>query len=232
MSLKTYSLESCVINDLEQDAFPTVLRTWNCDSIELPDAGTHFGYVYEGYPHLIFDNFTYPLRPGVYFALPSGGVIRGHNSAGIIATRLNYHGVFSLAGPVEVTGRFAYIDGGTNSPLIPPIMLGDPCLNAMYFPPHINQTMHTHPSYRIGIVVEGEAEFETPDFVTHVKPGTVFLIPANSLHKFRTIDSKLTAVMFHPDSENGFTHRDNPMLKRTIVNGVSAAELPEIQTAI
>jgi hypothetical protein len=38
--------------------------------------------------------------------------------------------------------------------------------------------------------------------------------------------------VFHPDSEGGFTHRDNPMLRRTLVEERSAAELPEIQTPI
>lgn len=45
-------------------------------------------------------------------------------------------------------------------------------------------------------------------------------------------DRPLTIVVFHPDSEGDFTHRDNPMLRRTLVEEGSAAELPEIQTPI
>ncbi len=55
-------------------------------------------------------------------------------------------------------------------------------------------------------------------------------IPANNLHKFRTQEEKLTVVCFHPDSDTGFTHTNHPMLKRTMVEGISAANLPEIQT--
>ncbi|MGB3534220.1 MAG: AraC family ligand binding domain-containing protein [Microcoleaceae cyanobacterium] len=90
--------------------------------------------------------------------------------------------------------------------------------------------MHTHPSYRIGIIVEGSVEIETPKTSTHIESGSIFLIPANSLHKFNIHQQGLTAVMFHPDSNTGYTHQNNPMLKRTIVNGESAANLSEIQT--
>lgn len=112
----------------------------------------------------------------------------------------------------------------------PPILLGDPCLNGMYFPPGINQTMHSHPSYRIGIIVKGSVEIETPEMTTHLESGNIFIIPANCLHKFQIHQQGLTAVMFHPDSDTGFTHQNNPMLKRTIVDGISAANLPHLQT--
>jgi hypothetical protein len=162
--------------------------------------------------------------------LPSQGEIEGKHSAGMIISYLNYRGIFSLGGSLEKTGRLAYIDGGSNSVLIPPILLGDPCLNGMYFPPGINQTMHSHPSYRIGIIVRGSVEIETPERITHLEPGNIFMIPANHLHKFRIHEQGLTAVMFHPDSNTGFTHQNNPMLKRTLINGVSADNIPGIQT--
>lgn len=233
MTLKTYSLQQNTI-DLSQDVFPAILRIWQDHPLELPAGGTHFGYVYQGQPRLSrqADVEAYRLRSGMYFCLPGEGRIEGENSSGIVVTRLNYQGMFSLGGPIEPIGRFAYIDGGTNSLLIQPIMLGDPCLNAMYFPKEVDQTLHTHPSYRIGIVVAGRGELETLETVMNIELGMIFLIPADSLHKFRTIDSNLTVVVFHPDSDTGFTRRDNPMLKRTMVDGVSAAELPQIQTKV
>lgn len=232
MMLETYPLRQNTI-DITQESFPAILRIWQGNSFELPACGTHFGYVYQGLSLLFRQGEeSYRLRSGMYFCLPGEGKIEGETSSGIVITRLNYHGMFSLGGPIEPTGRFAYIDRGTNSLLIPPILRGEPCLNAIYFPPRVDQTLHTHPSYRIGMVVTGRGKLENRKTVIALEPGIIFLISADSLHKFRTIESNLTVVVFHPDSDTGFTHRDNPMLKRTIVNGVSATELPHIQTKL
>jgi AraC-like ligand binding domain len=229
---KTYLLKRDIIEDLSQDRFPATLQTWQHSSLQLPATGTHFGFVYQGYPGLSrqIGGEPYRLHPGMYFCLPGAGTIGGKDSSGIVFTCLNFDGMFSLGGPIEPRGRLAYINGGTSSLLIPPLILGDPCLNAMYFPANADQTLHTHPSYRLGIVVAGRGSFETPETAIDVEAGTVFLIPADSLHKFRTLESPLTIVVLHPDSEIGFTHQNNPMLNRTIVEGVSAAELPQIQT--
>lgn len=233
MTLKASPLQPQTI-DLSQDSFPAILRTWQGNSLELPANGTHFGYIYQGQSLLSRQSEPegYRVRSGMYFCLPGAGRIEGETSSGMVVTRLNYSGMFSLGGPIEPTGRFAYIDGGTSSLLIPPMMCGDPCLNAMYFPPYVDQTLHTHPSYRIGLVVAGQGTLEDWQTVTHLEPGMMFLILANSLHKFRTAERNLTVVVFHPDSDTGFTHRDNPILKRTMVDGVSATELPQIQTQL
>jgi hypothetical protein len=234
MILKTCLLKPNQLEEISQNPFPAILRTWQNHPLELAATGTHFGYVYQGDPHLYrpVDQATYPLYPKMYFGLPGEGRIDGSDSAGIVITLLQYQGMFSLGGPIEAKGRFAYIDGGTSSLLVPPIMLGDPCLNAMYFPPGIDQTLHTHPSYRIGIVVSGAGELKTDHDVRHLEPGMIFLIPADHLHKFCTVSSPLTVVVFHPDSDIGFTHQNNPMLKRTIVDGISATELPQIHTKL
>jgi len=207
---------------------------WNGESIQLSDTGTHFGFVYSGNPVLYRSagSQDYKLHPGMYFSIPGEGWISGENSSGLLVTYSTFKGVFLIGGAIESIGRLGYINGGTDNVLIPPVMQGDPCLNALYFPPGIDQTAHTHPSYRLIIVVEGSGECETPDSITPLQPGVAIFIPANSLHKFRTIDDKLTVVCFHPDSDTGFTHKDHPMLKRTIISGISASNLPEIQTKI
>ncbi|GAB4135365.1 MAG: hypothetical protein Fur0046_08070 [Cyanobacteria bacterium J069] len=234
MSLQLYSVQSSGFADLRSDPLPAMLRTWRNQTLPLPDTGTHFGFVYQGQPHLFRQakRDSYRLQTGMYFCLPGGGSVGSENSSGIIVTRLGYDGMFSLGGPLEPNGRFAYIDGGTNSLLIPPVMRGDACLNAMYFPAQVNQTLHTHPSYRIGLVVSGSGQIETPATQARISPGMIFVIPANALHKFRTDESGFTIVVFHPDSDTGFSHRDNPMLKRTLVEGVSAASLPHLQTKL
>jgi AraC-like ligand binding domain len=232
MRPKTYLLKRDIIEDLSQDRFPATLQTWQHSFLQLSPTGTHFGYVYQGHPLLSrhVGEETYRLHPGMYFCLPGEGRIDGETSSGIVFTCLNFDGMFNLGGPIESTGRLAYINGGTSSLLVPPLILGDPCLNAMYFPANTDQTLHTHPSYRLGIVVAGSGSFETPETEIAVEAGTGFLIPADCMHKFRTLQSPLAIVVLHPDSDTGFTHKDNPMLKRTMVEGVSAAELPQIQT--
>lgn len=211
---------------------PDCFMAWRGDCIELPDTGTHFGYVYSGQPILYRSAGLqeYKLHRGMYFSLPGGGWIDGKDSSGVLVSYPAFKGVFLIGGAVEPIGRLGYINGGTDNVLIPPIMLGDPCLNALYFPPGVDQTAHTHPSYRLIIVIEGTGECELSDTIIPLEPGVTIFIPANSLHKFRTMTDKLTVVCFHPDSDTGFTHTDHPMLKRTIISGISASNLPEIQT--
>jgi Cupin domain len=234
MSVKIYALDRPLIEDLSHRPQPVLLRAWQDNVLDLTEHGTHIGFVYRGCPHLEREagQQRFGLYPGMYFCMPHQGRIGGPNSAGIVITCLNFQGMFSLGGPIETTGRFTYINGGISSLLIPPISLGDPCLNALYFPPHQDQTLHTHPSDRIGIVVDGCGECETPEGIFSFKPGVIFWIPSDQPHKFRTADEPLTLVVFHPDSDVGFTHQNNPMLNRTFVEGVSASQLPQIQTQL
>lgn len=235
MKLKIHSLKSTVVADWSDDAFPVVYRTWHQNQLTLPALGTHFGFVYQGSPILHRDRGKqeYCLHPQMYFSLPGGGRIDGTASTGVVITRLSYQGVFHLGGPLEKQGRFAYIDGGTNSLIVPPVAFGDPCLNALYFPVGVDQTWHSHPSHRIIITVAGSGICLAADKQRiDLQPGTVFYLPADYEHKFQTTDNQLTLVVFHPDSDIGFSDRHNPMLNRTIVQGVSATQLPQIHTRI
>jgi quercetin dioxygenase-like cupin family protein len=231
MTLATYPLQHTNI-DLISDSFPAIVRIWQGNCGDFPTGGTTFGYIYQGSCVLFRDaGETYPLHSGMYFCLPGKGKLAG-DSAGIAIAILNYQGIFNVGGAITQTGEFAYINGGTNTLLIAPVVGGDPCFNAMYFPPGVDQTLHTHPSYRIGMVVSGGGELENQQIAISLTPGMTFFIAADSLHKFRTFDSHLIVVVFHPDSDRSFTPGDNPMLKRTIINGVSASELPDIQTKL
>ena len=240
MTLAFYSVQTPAAVTLGPEGYPGLGQTWQGGILELSAPGTHVGFVYQGVTTLTWgrgENSTqrsqsFELTGGMYFCLPGDGRLAGQNGRALIITCPTCWGMFSLGGPLEPAGRLAYIDGGTSSLLIPPVLMGDPCLNAMYFPAGVEQTMHTHPSDRLGVVVAGAGMVETPDKTRQVTPGDIFWISAHQLHRFCTTDSPLTIVVFHPDSEGGFTHRDNPMLRRTLVEGVSAAELPEIQTPI
>lgn len=232
MITATYPLQQNDI-DLTADSFPAIVKIWQGNGCEFPANATQFGYIYAGSCLLLPQKTdqSYNLHSGMYFCLPGGGKLVG-NSSGIAIALLNYQGALNVGGTIEPTGRLGYINGGTNSLLIAPVVGGDPCFNAMYFPPGVDQVLHTHPSYRVGMVVSGSGELENQKMAIALTPGMTFFIAADSLHKFRTFDSNLTVVVFHPDSDRGFTNGDNPMLKRTIVNGVSASELPDIQTKL
>lgn len=239
MTFALYSVETPVVKHLGPEGYPGSVSTWQ-DGVTLVGPGTHFGFIYTGSPTLERqgDEFqgktaqTFGLAQGMYFCLPGTGQLKGQGAIGLVITCPTYRGMFSLGGPLEPAGRLAYIDGGTSSLLIPPVIVGDPCLNAMYFPSGVEQTLHSHPSDRLGLVVAGGGMVETPETTAGVTVGDIFWISAGQLHRFCTADSPLTMVVFHPDSEGGFTHRDNPMLRRTLVDGVSAAELPKIQTPV
>ena len=233
MSLEIHPLHADGLIDRSHASAPSILQTWNQSSLQLGAEGTHFGYVYQGVTRVSCAVHThdYDLQPGMFFALPGSGIINGKTSAGFVVTHAS-HRLFTLGGPMEAHGHLAYIDGGTTSLLIPPMILGDPCLNALYFPPAVDQTLHNHPSDRLGLVVAGSGEFETPESVKAAKPGDIFLIPENTLHKFRTTTHPLTMVIFHPDSDVGFNHTAHPMLNRTFIDGVSATQLPEIHTQV
>jgi hypothetical protein len=191
---------------------------------------TFYGFVYDRPATLVTRWGTFMLQPGMYFCVPGSFQLIG--GRGIIIERIGYAGVFSLGGPIDPNeGRLAYIDGCTDTLLVPPVKLGDPCLNALYFPPGTDQTEHTHPSMRVGMVVSGEGECVVPEGTIPLFPGQVFIIHEDGLHKFRTLgDSSMVVIAYHPDSDYGPTDQFHPMINRTIVNGVSASFIEDIRT--
>lgn len=118
----------------------------------------------------------------------------------------------------EIPGNLSYIDGCSNSVLVPPPRNGEPCLNYLYFPPGINQTYHTHPSVRIGMIFSGNGIAELKDQTYILKPYTAFILDRFCLHRFRTEDSHMSLVAFHPDSDDGPTDEHNPMKARTYIS--------------
>lgn len=210
-------------------AMASVLQAWRGAPLALADEGTHFGFVWQGRARLQCDAGEFTIGPGMYFSLPGAGSIEGPGS-GAVFTRIGLHGVFSLGGPIEQTGRLRYIDGCTDSLLVPPVRRGDACLNALYFPPGINQTEHTHPSARLGLVVSGRGTCLTPAENFALEPGLAFVIPSDARHRFRTGRAPMVVVAYHPDSDFGPTHEAHPMINRTIVDGISAAALVELHT--
>lgn len=191
------------------------------------ETATHYGFAQE-YSVLKAAGATYILKAGMYFAVP--GAIEMDGGSGVIITRLNYKGLFSIGGPIEPLGRLRYIDGCTDTLLINPPRLGDPCLNHLHFPPGIQQTMHTHPSVRIGIVTKGKGRCVTPDGEYPLVPGVGWFLPVESAHCFYTDDESMDVIAWHPDSDTGPSDEDHPMLNRTYVEGESARFLSAIRS--
>ncbi len=63
-----------------------------------------------------------------------------------------------------------------------------------------------------------------------LRPGMGWRIPTGCLHSFFTEAESLDVIAWRPDSDFGPTDDSHPMVSRTFVNGVSASEMPEIQT--
>jgi len=154
----------------------------------------------------------------MYFSVPGNMTVEG-SGCGFGASLDKYRGMFQLGGPVEESGRLRYIDGCSDTLLIAPPMLGDPCLNLLHIPRGTGQTPHTHPSLRVGMVLAGAGICRTPDGDVRLSPGLVFAIRADGLHSFHTGEHPLRIVAWHPDSDFGPTHESHPMLNRTLVSG-------------
>ena len=204
--------------DLSNSAYPTKVAGWSNAVLDLRAEGTHFGFVHSDRASIESETGRFELAKGMYFAVPGACHIEG-TGEGIVITRLGYRGFFHVGGPVEEQGRLRYIDGCTDSLLVPPVLKGDACLNLLHVPPGTDQTAHTHPSVRVGLIVEGEGHCETPHGNRPLLPGTVFVLPAGELHSFHTNERSLTIVAYHPDSDFGPTHDEHPMVNRTIIGG-------------
>ncbi len=204
--------------DLRANPFPTQVTTWNGDGpLELPATGTHLGFVLSGPVELTSESGTFHLRSGMYFSIAGRATLRG--GQGLVVTREAYRGFFHLGGPIEETGRLRYIDGCTDSLLIPPVKLGDACLNLLHIPPNTRQSAHTHPSIRVGLIVQGSGVCVTPDARFSLRPGVAFVIAADQLHSFHTDREPLLVIAYHPDSDFGPTDECHPMVNRTILPG-------------
>ncbi len=189
---------------------------WAEESLTLPFGATAYGMVTVGQT-VLRDAETGPfgLGAGMFFVLPDGGVV--HGGRGLAITVPGYRGLRQIGGPLETAGRLRYIDGCSDTLLICPPRLGDPCLNHLHIPPHTDQTPHTHPSARIGVILRGTGECRTPDGVYPLQPGMGWYIPTGSLHSFFTRDEALDVVAWHPDSDFGPRDDDHPMINRTVI---------------
>jgi quercetin dioxygenase-like cupin family protein len=192
------------------------VRAWWIEGLglhDIPREGTTYIAVAKG--QVYFGPFT--LVASMYAAAVGRAqlaVTHGGRALAIHAKR--YRGMMAAGGPLEETGRLRYIDGCTDTGLIGPIRQGDPCLNHLHFPPGIVQTLHTHPSVRLGLVVRGRGLCRAPTGDFPLEPGSCFVIPTGKVHGFTTEASTMDIIAFHPDSLLGPTDERHQMLEATL----------------
>jgi hypothetical protein len=221
-----------------------MFRFSNRDKVELPSFQWSTLYGYAAAPTDIFLSqrlAPYHIEAGNFFSIPVK-----HNQITKIDSDMMF-GIFRLGfngqmmtGEVEYKGRLTYIDGCSDSILAYPPRKGDPSLNYLYFPANVNQTYHTHPSIRMGIVLGGSGLASTisnaepiakwSSFVQKAVPpldiapqeinspldeGDIFFLEENELHRFKTLNSAMKIIAYHPESDFGPTDEDHAMINRT-----------------
>jgi hypothetical protein len=157
------------------------------------------------------DRFT--LAATSYAVAAQPVTVRG--GRGLAITVAGYRGLRQLGGPLEDRGRLRYIDGCTDTLLVSPPRLGEPCLNHLHIPAGTRQSAHTHPSPRVGLIARGRGTCVTAHGAVPLVAGLGWWIPAGLTHAFHTGDDALDVVAWHPDSDFGPTDEDHPMRNRT-----------------
>lgn len=115
-------------------------------------------------------------------------------------------------------GNLSYMDGGTNTTAVNPGRLGDPVVNYVHFPAGMEQTLHTHPSHRVGLVLQGRGRVELDNSNFELTAGDVFFMQRNVLHNFTCpYGEDVVLFVFAPDSGTGPTDEVNPLKIRTYV---------------
>jgi Cupin domain len=194
--------------------------SWSRFSVRIGDGGSAIVLPTEP-TSLVWPGMSMMLNLGCYALVPGGTRVVG--GAGLIIHTPDYIGLSQGGGPVEDLGRLKYIDGCSDSLLVCPARLGDPCLNLLHLPPGTAQTEHTHPSDRIGIILRGAGVCRTADGDAPLAPGMFWYIPTGFAHSFHTpADESLDVLAWHPDSDFGPSHDWHPMINRTIVDGDAA----------
>jgi quercetin dioxygenase-like cupin family protein len=206
-------------------------RVWGIAgaALNINEPGTIFGFAWEGNMSILADGRVISVPQGDYFSI-AGNDFEIGGGYGFLVHRLGYQGLNMVGGPVEDRGRLKYIDGCSDTLLIAPLLLGDPCFNLLHFPKGISQTAHTHPSIRAGLIHRGAGWCHTPDGSEELRAGKMFVLYPDAVHGFETRDESMTLTVFHPDSDFGPTHENHPMIRRTMVGGVSASDLTTIHT--
>lgn len=215
------------------DLHPTLLSAYDTGDnpdlervvvgLDPAERGTTYLFISEGIVQASDRHGDILMRAGRYAVFPEPVRLdfdRVTPTRVVAITRLGYRGLRQSGGPLEERGRLRYIDHCSDSCLVTPPVLGEPCLNHLHFPPNITQTEHNHPSLRCGLIASGFGRCLSRGEGVDLTPGAVWIIPTGVDHYFETgLDDSLDVIAFHPDSDFGPTHENHPMLNRTWVDG-------------
>jgi len=216
--------------DMTETMYPTMMISISDDFDLEPLVGNIYGFVTKGAFKINTGNKrSWEVVEGDFFSLKtnmeemSEAFLLQDDSQMFWIVRYGFRGI-DMIGESEKNGRLSYIDGCTDSLLVMPPRLGDPCLNYLHFPMGIDQTQHLHPSIRMGIVIGGKGEaFQKPDgkqkgWEEDLSKGMMFFLEEGEVHSFRTAENYMDIIAYHPDSDFGPTDIDHPMLNRTYIN--------------
>ncbi|MBC7538040.1 MAG: cupin domain-containing protein [Bacteriovorax sp.] len=179
--------------------------------------GSVFFFLQQGNAKISNEFYSSDVLPGMYFSQKAPVKIKLDQNSKAVIIEINFYSCLNMVGgPIEPTGRLNYINGCSDTLLISPSRLGEPCLNLLHFPKNTNQTSHYHPSFRFGIVVSGHGESVSEDRSQKLNIGDCFFIPALVAHKFNTYGESMNVIAFHPDTDWGPTDEVHPMKNRTI----------------
>ena len=210
---------SILWNDLTDNTTGDQIVTRALQPLILPAHSCAFGYVVEGKVSWKDGRIKRMACEGDYVNISHGEPCTiDVNGEALFIIRRHLKG-YNLIGKVDTEGPgfVNYIDGCTDSLIVPPPRLGDPCVNILYFPPAVNQSFHTHPSFRAGIVIGGRGTACVNQEEIPLNPGDVFYLPTNTNHRFKTDLNPMTIYAYHPDTDWGPTDENHPMINRTII---------------
>lgn len=212
------NLQTGILFEASEDMYPSKMHSTTAGAgFQCTERTSHsFGYVTQGPLELTSSSFKGSLNEGHFFSVPGAFKIQGSGSA-VIFERIGYRGLSYISWGLEQRGRLAYIDDCSVTQVFPPVRSGDPTLQALFFPPSIRQTMHTHPTLRFGLVIGGHGECVFPSGTVPLEKGMAFHLPPLTPHCFHSSAQGLSVIAFHPDSEEGPKDHSHPMLSRTYI---------------
>ncbi len=199
-------------------------RAWAGGELVLEPDLTHTVLAAQGQVQVQVQTGSFGLAAGMYAVVPGEGRIAG--GQGLVISTALHRGLFQLGGPPEATGRLAYIDGCSDTLLVCPPRLGEPCLNHLHLPADTLQTHHTHPSDRIGIIARGSGWACVDGQRVALRAGMGWWIRSGTAHHFETGGEGLDVLAWHPDSDFGPTDAGHPMINRTILAPRDPHSLP------
>ncbi|KAA1006599.1 hypothetical protein FVF58_26525 [Paraburkholderia panacisoli] len=226
-----FPMSKAISLDYGQMDYPTRVAVSLGGVQYLDGDSTHFIIVQSGEAEVSHDGNVYWLRAGQFGCFPGALTLKGVTEVLLVAS-VGYQGATLVGGPVEEFGRLRYIGGCTSSLLIAPPVRGEPCLNFLHLPRNTSQTLHTHPTIRVGLILSGSGQCETHQGLVEFCASTAFVIPPGVAHSFQSGEENMRIVIYHPDSDSGPTHTDHTMLNRTYVDGKTAKAMTDIHTRV